>query len=42
MDQERDLNSTNGTFLNSYKVTESQLNHGDLINVGDVTVNFYI
>jgi hypothetical protein len=38
----RDLNSTNGTFLNSYKVTESQLNHGDLINVGDVTVNFYI
>ena len=38
----RDLNSTNGTFLNSYKVSEAQLNHGDLIHVGDVTVNFYI
>jgi hypothetical protein len=38
----RDLNSTNGTFLNSYQINEAQLNHGDLINVGEVTVNFYI
>jgi pSer/pThr/pTyr-binding forkhead associated (FHA) protein len=38
----RDLDSTNGTFLNSYQIKEAQLNHGDLINVGEVIVNFYI
>ena len=37
-----DLGSSNGTFLNGFKISKSQLNHGDLINIGEITINFYI
>ena len=34
----RDLDSTNGTFINSKKITEVELQRGDLIKVGENTV----
>jgi len=36
----RDLNSTNGTFLNGARVTECPLAPGDIINVGSTRVLF--
>jgi len=30
----RDLNSTNGTFINGQRITESDLNDGDIIEFG--------
>jgi len=38
----KDLNSTNGTFHNSYKISEVQLQHGDVIHAGDITITFHI
>ncbi len=35
-----DLNSTNGTFVNNKKITETELKHGDEINIGNFTIIF--
>lgn len=37
-----DLKSTNGTFLNGEPITKAQLNHGDVIIVGDINLTFHI
>src|ERR1041384_653213 len=34
----RDLNSTNGTFLNGRRVPQEYLNHGDRIHCGETTL----
>ncbi|HQG13900.1 MAG TPA: FHA domain-containing protein, partial [bacterium] len=36
----RDLGSTNGTFLNGSKVKEVYLTPGDLIKIGNTTIEF--
>ena len=38
----RDLNSSNGIFVNDVKVSEAELNHGDCIQVGEITLTFHI
>ena len=38
----KDLNSSNGTFLNGFKIVQSRLNHGDIIKVGEITIYFFI
>jgi hypothetical protein len=38
----KDLNSSNGTFLNGFKIFQSRLNHGDKIKVGEITIYFFI
>jgi hypothetical protein len=38
----RDLNSSNGLFVNDMKVTEAELKHGDCIQVGEITLTFHI
>lgn len=35
-----DLNSTNGTFVNTVKITSQELNNGDLILVGNTLLKF--
>ena len=35
-----DNNSSNGTFLNQQRITESQLNHGDLIRAGRILLEY--
>lgn len=35
-----DLNSTNGTYVNSRLVKKHALEHGDLINIGDYRIKF--
>lgn len=37
----RDLNSTNGTFLNGQKIEEARLSDGDLIVIADVEFGFH-
>lgn len=36
----RDLNSTNGTYLNEAPVTETPLQDGDVIELGDTVITF--
>lgn len=36
----RDLGSTNGTYLNDERVTASKLNTGDIIKVGNTSIEF--
>ena len=36
----RDLNSTNGTYLNDVKITEYRLSPKDVIKVGDIEIKF--
>ena len=36
----RDLNSTNGTLLNSNAVTEIDLHPGDIIEMGEMQMEF--
>lgn len=36
-----DLASTNGVFVNEEKVTQVELRHGDLIEIGEVRLRFY-
>jgi hypothetical protein len=38
----RDLNSTNGTFLQGQRITQSELRPGDLITVGSITLRIVI
>ncbi len=38
----KDLNSTNGTFLNGHRITESQTHPGDLIAAGSVTLRIAV
>ena len=38
----RDLGSTNGTFVNAIQVTETQLQEGDCIELGDMALLFQI
>ena len=38
----KDLDSTNGTILNSQRVTESPLKNGDIIQFGDVVCQFVV
>ncbi|MCP4129335.1 MAG: FHA domain-containing protein [Gammaproteobacteria bacterium] len=35
-----DLGSTNGTFLNDRPITKHMLNHGDLLQVGDLVLKY--
>jgi pSer/pThr/pTyr-binding forkhead associated (FHA) protein len=35
-----DLNSTNGVLINGEKVTQQELQDGDLIEIGEVRLNF--
>jgi len=35
-----DLNSSNGTFINGAQITQAELQHGDLLQVGPVFVRF--
>ncbi len=35
-----DLNSANGSWVNGRRVTEAQLNHGDLVRLGDRNLRF--
>ena len=37
-----DLSSTNGVFVNEQEVSQAELNHGDLIELGEVRLYFYI
>jgi pSer/pThr/pTyr-binding forkhead associated (FHA) protein len=37
-----DLSSTNGVFVNEQVVTQTELNDGDLIELGEVRLYFYI
>ncbi len=37
-----DLNSTNGTFVNGYKISQTIINHGDCIQIGDITLTIHI
>lgn len=37
-----DLGSTNGTYVNSVKVEQSNLNNGDRIQIGDVVLKFML
>ena len=37
-----DLSSTNGVFVNEEKVTQTELSDGDLIELGEVRLHFYI
>lgn len=37
-----DLNSTNGVVVNGSRVQKTQLKHGDLIKIGDISLTFYI
>lgn len=37
-----DLKSTNGTYLNGDAISSAQLNHGDVIIVGDINLTFHI
>ena len=37
-----DNESTNGIIINGYKLKNSQLKNGDIIEVADVTFTFYI
>jgi hypothetical protein len=37
-----DLSSTNGVFVNEQEVTQTELNDGDLIELGEVRLHFYI
>lgn len=37
-----DLGSTNGTFVNGYKISQTIINHGDCIQVGDITLTVHI
>jgi hypothetical protein len=37
-----DLNSTNGTYVNGVKITQTILKHGDCIQVGDITLTIHI
>ena len=36
----RDLNSTNGTFVNSERISSQRLSDGDRITVGRTTVTY--
>jgi hypothetical protein len=38
----QDIGSTNGTYLNGIKITQSPLRHGDVIGAGGLTFNFFI
>jgi len=38
----RDLDSTNGTYVNDEQVREVQLRHGDLVKVGDTIFKFLV
>ncbi len=38
----RDLNSTNGTFLNGQRITQSQPRPGDLITAGSITMRIVV
>ena len=38
----KDLGSTNGTFLNGAKITESPLKHGDMFQMGDTVCQFFV
>ena len=37
----KDNKSTNGIIINGYKIKDAILNHGDIIQIGDVTFTFY-
>ena len=37
-----DLSSTNGVYVNEKLVTQTELNHGDMIELGEVRLHFYI
>jgi len=37
-----DLNSTNGTFLNDFKITRAQLKSGDIIKIGTTKLQFIL
>jgi hypothetical protein len=37
-----DLGSTNGTFVNGYKISQTIINHGDCIQIGDITLTIHI
>ncbi|MEQ8787287.1 MAG: EAL domain-containing protein [Pirellulaceae bacterium] len=36
----RDLNSTNGTFLNGQRIQQSPLSHGDVLGIADIEFSF--
>lgn len=36
-----DLNSTNGTLVNSRRVSNQVLNHGDVVSIGNHSIKFY-
>ena len=38
----QDLGSSNGTLVNGVKVSQSKLNHGDVIGVGEILLTFHI
>ena len=38
----KDLGSSNGLYVNNMKVSEIELNHGDCIQVGEITLTFHI
>jgi pSer/pThr/pTyr-binding forkhead associated (FHA) protein len=38
----QDLNSSNGTFLNGEQIQEAFLHDGDMLQVGDVMVQFWL
>jgi pSer/pThr/pTyr-binding forkhead associated (FHA) protein len=38
----RDLNSTNGTFVNGHRIVETELADGDLIKAGETTLKVHI
>lgn len=38
----QDLNSSNGTLVNGTKITQSKLNHGDVISAGEILLTFHI
>ena len=38
----QDLGSSNGTLVNGVKVSQSKLNHGDVIGVGEILLTCHI
>jgi hypothetical protein len=38
----RDLGSSNGLLVNDYKTTETELKHGDCIQIGEIILTFHI
>ena len=37
-----DLKSSNGTLLNGKPIKKSNINHGDVISIGDLHISFHI